>query len=82
METQSEVLQLADLAYDQVVVHSGNQYKKYVQFFRVLIDGLSDKAAESRCEIEDVSMEPMEIAELLGRKPEDHEFEKKHINKK
>jgi hypothetical protein len=81
MGAQTEVLQLADLAYDQVVIHSGNKYKKYVQFFRVLIDGLSEKAAESQCSIEEVSLEPMEISELLGRKPEDHEFEKKHINK-
>ena len=81
MSTQPEAFELAELAYSQVVQQSGNQYKKYVQFFRVLIDGLIKKSSESKTDVEKVSLDPVEISALLGRKTEDHEFERKHINK-
>lgn len=81
MSSQSEVLELAELAYSKVVELSGNQHKKYVVFFRVLLDGLSKKASELKAGVEEVSLEPVEISDLLGRKTEDHDFERKHINK-
>lgn len=81
MSKQVETFELAELAYSQVVEQAGNPYKKYVQFFRVLIDGLIKKAEESSTDVELVSLDPVEISALLGRKTEDHEFERKHINK-
>jgi len=81
MDDQSEVWQLADVAYKQVVIQSGNELKKYVQFFRVLIDGLKEEAEKSQSRIEEVSLAPEDISSRLGRKPVDREHERKYINK-
>ena len=81
MEDKREFLELANLAYEQVVEYSGNRHKKYVVFFKGLIDGVTQKSDEFDGDFSKVSLGPIEVAEIIGRKPEDHEFERKHINK-